>query len=265
MIQSRDNPRYKRLQRIAQGKRPVGGGEQQLWLEGVHLCQSWIERFGEPESVVVDAEALASDAEIQQLLAEATQAEQLVLDRRLFKALSSVERPQGIAFVVSPPTPMQQQGLRDDAVLLDRIQDPGNLGTMLRTAAAAGITQVYLSKGCVAAWSQKVLRSAQGAHFHLNIYEQVDLPRLMSDATIPVYATALHQARSLYDIEIPTRAAWVFGNEGQGVDPALLNLVAQKVFIPQSEKVESLNVAIAAGICLFEQQRQRLAFTRTKP
>ncbi|WP_308217600.1 TrmH family RNA methyltransferase [Paenalcaligenes niemegkensis] len=177
----------------------------------------------------------------------------------LLRSLSKVEQPQGIAFAVSMPTQSPDGPLDGAALLLDRIQDPGNLGTLLRTAAAADIGQVFLSEGCADVWSQKVLRSAQGAHFNLSLYEQVDLHHLIRHSKVQVFATSLDDAQSLYQIRIPSSAAWVFGNEGQGVEAALQQKATARVFIPQSARVESLNVAIAAGICLFEQRRQSLA------
>src|SRR5690606_18830011 len=108
---------------------------------------------------------------------------------------------------------------------------------------------------CASAWSPKVLRSAQGAHFVMTIYEHADLAALRSRLAVPLIATALEGAQSLYDTALPAECAWVFGNEGQGVDAALLVQADLRVFIPQIAEVESLNVAVAAGVCLFEQRR----------
>src|SRR5690606_4396398 len=124
------------------------------------------------------------------------------------------------------------------------------------TAAAAGIDQAFLSPGCAGAWSPKVLRSAQGAHFAMRLYEEVDLAALHARLRVPLMATALEQAQSLYQQPLPRECAWLMGNEGQGVAAELLDLADCRVFIPQAAGVESLNVAAAAAICLFEQRRQ---------
>src|SRR5690606_27214460 len=117
------------------------------------------------------------------------------------------------------------------------------------------IQHAYLSTGCASAWSAKVMRSAQGAHFVMTIHEHVKLAALRGRLAVPLVATALDDAQSLYDTALPRRCAWVFGNEGQGVAPALLAQADLRVFIPQAAEVESLNVAVAAGVCLFEQRR----------
>ena len=142
---------------------------------------------------------------------------------------------------------------------LDRVQDPGNLGTLLRTAAAVGIKQVFVSEGSVSAWSPKVLRSAQGAHFVLQVYEHLDLHALRERLRVPLVATALEQGQMLYSLDLPKACAWLAGNEGQGVDPALLARADLRVFIPQSDAVESLNVGVATAVCLYEQLRQHQA------
>ena len=260
IIASRQNPSYKRLQRIVEGKRPIEGDLSGLWLEGPNLCQSWLQHYGTPELVVVDAEREPLPDVVQQLLNTVSPRQQVMLSSSLMKALSSVEQGQGVAFVVQRPIVPAQLILKTAALLLDRVQDPGNLGTLLRTAAAAGVRDVFLSVGCADAWSQKCLRSGQGAHFALAIHENQDLQALLQHAQVPVYTTTLsNRAQSLFALEIAKDGAWLFGNEGRGVHPDLLEQSRHQVFIPQEAAVESLNVAVAAAICLFEQRRQHLS------
>lgn len=259
MIASRQNPTYKRLQRVVNGKRPMEGDEPVLWLEGHNLCQSWLQQYGQPELVVVDAEREPFSDAFYALLDTVPERRQVRLASGLMKSLSGVEQGQGIAFVVKRPVLPARAVLSEAALLLDRVQDPGNVGTLLRTAAAAGIRTVFLSVGCADAWSQKSLRSGQGAHFALAIYEAQDLHSLLQQAKVPVYTTTLSaEAQSLYALPIAKDGAWLFGNEGQGVHPELLAQSRHHVFIPQEPAVESLNVAAAAAICLFEQRRQAL-------
>lgn len=259
-IASRDNPDFRLLIRAQEGRRAPGERASvplPVALEGPHLCSSWLDIQGQPELAFVD-ETRVAQSEISGILAQVDSSRIRLCAPAMMKAASQVVQGQGLTFLVRAPTPSVPQNIDENCLWLDRLQDPGNMGTLLRTAAAAGIAQVYLSGGCVAAWSPKVLRSAQGAHFALAIHEGQDLIELRERLRIPLLVTALEGAQSLYEAELPRHAAWVFGNEGRGVSRALLDAADMKLSIPQNEAVESLNVAIAAGICLFEQRRRFL-------
>jgi TrmH family RNA methyltransferase len=158
---------------------------------------------------------------------------------------------------VATPRPRQPQALVESAVLLDGVQDPGNVGSILRSAGAAGIRQVYCSAGTAFCWSPKVLRAAMGAHFVLEIFENVDLPALAASARIPVLATSGYASERLYGLDLSGPVAWVLGHEGQGVSSELLDLATRRVAVPHAGKVESLNVAACAAVCFFEQLRQQ--------
>jgi TrmH family RNA methyltransferase len=254
-ISSRSNPEYKQLLRLAEGRR----GSQAV-LEGVHLCQEWAARYGAPRYALFDAEMLVrgQGGELGEL-ARAAGGACATCEPALMRALSPVGQDQGVCFLVDVPEPPRPRRIGENSLWLDRVQDPGNVGTLLRTAAAAGVRHAYLSPGCAAAWSAKVLRSAQGAHFAMAIYEHVDLAAEHARLAVPLLATSLQDGVSLYAQALPRHCAWLFGNEGRGVEPALLQLADLKIFIPQAERVESLNVAAAAAVCLFEQRRQGLA------
>lgn len=254
-ISSRDNPLYKRVQRLLDGKR-VNGDVPELVLEGIHLCQAWLQHQGAPLWALFDADKVSRHAELAALADSLPEHTVIACEPALMQRLSAVVHGQGVLFVVAAPRPVRPSHITHNSLWLDRVQDPGNVGTLLRTAAAAGIRHAYLSVGCAAAWSGKVLRSAQGAHFVLTIYEGVDLQAERQRLSVPLVATALHDASSLYATALPEKCAWVFGNEGQGVDAELLAHANLRVFIPQQADVESLNVAVASGICLFEQRRQ---------
>lgn len=256
-IQSKDNAQFKQLVRISQGKKTDAG--LLVWLDGVHLSQAWLDLGLEVMWAVFDTERLAMHLELQRIHQRVDPRLTVGLSPALMRQLSSVEQAQGVGLVVRAPSYEQAltQPIQTNCVYLDRLQDPGNVGTLLRTLAAAGIKEAYLSPGCAWVWSQKVLRSAQGAHFVLRIHEQVDYASFLQRVQIPIYATALEQAQPLYDLDLRTAIAWVFGNEGQGVHPDLLAQATQRVCIPQVPQVESLNVAAAAAVCLFEQRRQQ--------
>jgi TrmH family RNA methyltransferase len=260
-ISSRENPLYKRVARLVRGKRDLGADgtpKHHLVLEGVHLCQAWLEHIGAPELALFDHEGLHQDAELGQLAQAAGADRSVSCDSHLMRGLSHLEQGQSVYFVVAAPQTAVPPRIEESSLWLDRVQDPGNVGTLLRIAAAAGIKHVYLSSGCASAWSSKVLRAGQGAHFALSVYEHVDLVAESTRLAIPLLATALVDARPLYELALPAQCVWVFGNEGQGVDQSLLDAATARVYIPQEERVESLNVAAAAAICLFEQRRQQL-------
>lgn len=260
-ISSRENPLYKRVARLARGKRDIGAdgtAQHHLVLEGIHLCQAWLEHIGAPEIALFDHESLARNAELSQLAQAIGSDHSVSCESHLMRGLSHLEQGQSVYFVVPAPQTAVPARIEQSSLWLDRVQDPGNVGTLLRIAAAAGIKHVYLSSGCASAWSSKVLRAGQGAHFALSIYEHVDLVAESTTLAIPLLATALVDARPLYELALPAQCVWVFGNEGQGVDPRLLDAATARVYIPQEERVESLNVAAAAAICLFEQRRQQL-------
>ena len=250
-ISSRDNPVYKHLQRLARGPR-----DGQAFLEGVHLCQEWLRHKGQPELALFDAVRLEQGGELADLARAVPPAASISCEPALAGGLSQVGHGQGVYFVVRVPETDMPARIAANCLWLDRVQDPGNMGTLLRTAAAAGIAEAYLSTGCASAWSPKVLRSAQGAHFAMSLHEHADLAGLGSRLDVPLVATALERAVPLYEADLPERCAWLIGNEGQGVAPELLALADMRVYIPQELGVESLNAAVAAAICLFEQRRR---------
>ncbi|MBV8666180.1 MAG: RNA methyltransferase [Burkholderiaceae bacterium] len=260
-ITSRDNPLYKELKHLtssAQVRRKAG----QSVLEGIHLCDAYLQHAGLPLLCVI-GESTLQHAEAAALLGRCDQggASCIVLPDALFHVLSQVENGVALIFIVKTPQAAYQPVLTQDAVLLDNLQDPGNLGSILRSAAAAGIREVYCSAGTASAWSPKVLRSAMGAHFLLTIFENVDLLQLTRNTKVPVLATSSHAEDSVYRADLKRPLAWLFGHEGQGVSEELLALAREKVAIPHLGEVESLNVAACAAICFFEQVRQRIAGT----
>ncbi len=257
-ISSRENPLYKELKLLAtssQARRKAG----RTLLDGVHLCEVYLHQIGMPPFCVVSESAL-ENPEVAAVLkkCDAGHAHCILLPDILYRTLSQVEHGVGLQFVVDTPQIEVPPRLAQSAVLLDNLQDPGNLGSILRSAAAAGIEYVFCSKGTAFAWSPKVLRAGMGAHFLLKILENVDLEQLMRDAAVPILATSSHATQTIYNVNLKHPAAWIFGHEGQGVAPELLELAAQQVSIPHLGPVESLNVAASAAVCLFEQVRQQI-------
>ena len=254
LIQSRDNLFYKSLKRLAESGRERRKTGRTL-LDGVHLVEAWETRYGPVETLVVGESALAG-GEIAGFVAGR---ECTLLSDALLRDLGLVDTPSGLLAVVAMPGRASAVDLDRDAVLLDGVQDPGNVGTLLRTAAAAGIRQVLLSPGCAAAWSPKVLRAGQGAQFVLDIHEDADLAEFVAAYRGSTAVTCLDGATSLYEAQWQGPLAWIFGAEGQGVRRELIAAADLRIRIPMPGAVESLNVGAAAAVCLFEALRRRLS------
>ena len=256
-ISSRDNAFYKELKHLAGSTQALRRAGRSL-LDGVHLCQTYLDLVGQPVHCVVSEGALANP-EVGAIVARVEDgwAPVTALPDALFGALSQVEHGIHLLFLVDTPRPVQPAALVESAVLLDGVQDPGNAGSILRSAGAAGVKQVYCSPGTASIWSPKVLRAAMGAHFVLEIFENVDLPDLVRAARVPVLATSGYASDAIYDVDLNRHVAWLLGHEGQGVSDTLLNLATHRVVIPHAGAVESLNVAACAAVCFFEQARQR--------
>lgn len=253
LIQSRDNRFFKQLKKLAESGRERKKQGLTL-LDGAHLLEAY-EAAGNQVQHIVVAESAQPGQELAALLKGR---EPVVLSDVLMRELGLVDTPSGILAVIPLPSAMPQLRFAEDAVWLDGVQDPGNVGTLLRTAAAAGVRQIVLSTGCAAAWSPKVLRAGQGAHFVLDIIEDADLMALAVQQQSCLAVTCLEGATSLYETAWQGPLTWIFGAEGQGVSPALIAQADLRVRIPMPGQVESLNVAAAAAICLFEAVRRQL-------
>ncbi len=256
-IQSRDNTFYKELTKLA-GSARQRGRENQTLLDGAHLLAAYLDSGSRPTHIMVNNAALG-DAEVEALLERATGIPVTQLDDSLFAALSDLKTPTGILTLIDLPQSAATISDSHFALFLEDIQDPGNLGSMLRSAAAAGCDAVFLSGGCADAWSPKVLRAAMGGHFLLNIHERQDLPAVAKAFPGMLLAAALRATHNLYDCDLRGKVAFLVGNEGAGLSAELLQLATQTMTIPMPGRVESLNAAAATAICLFEAVRQRRA------
>lgn len=253
-IESRSNATFKQLLGLAQGAREQRESGRTL-IDGAHLVSAYQEKIGAPECLLV-SESGCDKAEIAALLAASEAAEVTVLRDALFRELSGVASPSGIAAVVAIPAQTNVPAA-GSCVLLDAIQDAGNVGSILRSAAAAGIGDVYLGAGCAGAWTPRVLRAGQGAHFDLRLRERSDLATVLRGYPGLVLAAVAQGGESLYEVVIGRRrVAWIFGSEGTGIRAELLAWAQHRVAIPMAPGCESLNVAAAAAICLFEAVRQ---------
>ena len=254
-IESRDNPFFKEIAKLADSARQRGKQKLTL-LDGTHLLAAYLDSGSRPLHILVNS-AAPGEAEVEALLERAAGLPVTQLDDRLFAGLSELKTPSGILALIDLPQPVATVANSRFALLLEDIQDPGNLGSMLRSAAAAGCDAVFLSEGCADAWSPKVLRAAMGGHFVLNVHERQNLPGVVKAFPGRLLAATLQVTHNLYDCDLRGNIALMIGNEGAGLSADLLNLATQEMAIPMPGKVESLNAAAATAICLFEAVRQR--------
>jgi TrmH family RNA methyltransferase len=253
-IASRDNPTFKDLRDLARDARRQRR-ESKALLDGPHLLGAAFAQGVMPDLLAV-SESAAAMPEIAALLMRAPHVTTLCLRDSLFREISELATPVGILARIAIPA--ASTGLPSgDCLLLDAVQDAGNVGTLLRTAAAAGVQDVLLGEGCAGAWTPRVLRAGQGAHFWLCIREQVDLAAFLENYPGQSVAAVAHQGDSLYTLNFAGPTAWLMGSEGAGIQSQLLVNAKRLATIPLAAGSESLNVGAAAAVCLFEMCRQR--------
>lgn len=250
-ITSRDNAIFKHLKKLAENKRERSK-EGKTLLDGVHLIEGYLQTFGEPELVVIPEGK--STHEAANMIQQLGDVNTVMFPTLMFAELTPVTTSTGVLALVKVPSIAAPKTV-NFTLMLEDIQDPGNLGSMLRTALGAGVDAVYLSKGCADIWSPKCLRGGQGAQFHLPIIESMDIVESIKGFVGSSYATTL-SGESLYDQDLTQPSAFLIGNEGAGLTSHAINAATTQVSIPMNAALESLNAAAAAAVCLFERQRQ---------
>lgn len=250
-ITSRDNPLLKELRKLSSeptAYRKTG----RVWLEGDHLCSAALLRGIKPSAAIFSDSFMPLAGVFTSSIAIKNIVKIVIISDKLWQDISSLESPAKMGFVVDLPSAVQIIP-NVATVILDRVQDAGNVGSILRSAAAFGFKQVIALTGTAALWSPKVLRAGMGAHFGLQLVESASLEDL-SVLTIPLVVTSSHQGDFLQNLmqnkQLPQPCAWVMGHEGQGVRAELLQQARVSVRIGQPGGEESLNVAAAAAICL---------------
>ena len=254
-ITSQDNPTFRQLRALAGSSRERRSLNRTL-LDGLHLLQAYVARVGPPELLAL-SESAAHSGEMAGFLASQPGMRLVVLSDALFGKVGLVSTPTGVVSMIEIPVVRPVRRPAGSCVLLDAVQDAGNLGSILRSAAAAGLADAYLGRGCAQAWSPKVLRAAMGAHFDLAIHEHADLGAVLREFVGLSISASLRGRKDLYDLDLSGPVAWLLGNEGAGLSPELEALASQAVRIPMPGGTESLNVAAAAAVCLFEEVRQK--------
>jgi TrmH family RNA methyltransferase len=236
-------------------------------IEGIHLLQSWnasTESFLDIRVVLTTNTGLLNP-EISTLIAQMVDRSEgcshidfVLVEESIWHELSDLGNAPHLISLVAIPESFDLINFDQDVVVLDGIQDAGNVGTILRTSLAAGFRNVIALKGTANIWSPKVLRAAMGVHSYLKIKEGVKSSDFVSDVVTQKISARLQDAKSIYDLsaDLMKPVAWVFGNEGQGVSELLIEN-SLGAYIPINAEVESLNVASAAAVCLFETTRVR--------
>lgn len=254
LIQSKDNPRFRSALDLVQSSRERRK-RHQTFIEGIHLCRAFEQGGGTPLQIL-STELALQNAEVAALWNRTSQ-EHCLLSAGLFRELSQVDNGVAIAYVIDTPRAELPETITSTSVYLDRVQDPGNIGSILRCCAAAGVGNLITSPGSAFCWAPKVLRAAMGAHFLVNIFEGVTWQSLKPRVRISRLATAANAAQTLWDAKLSEPCLWMFGNEGAGLAAEIGAQVDRWISIPINPQVESLNVAAAAAVCLFEQRRQQ--------
>ncbi|MFZ9495704.1 MAG: TrmH family RNA methyltransferase [Candidatus Methylopumilus sp.] len=249
VISSRGNQHFKHLKKLNESPR-YRHEVQQTILDGMHLIESYAERFGSPDSI-----ALIEGGHIDQIasyLNENTQV--LEFPAGLFSEIAPVISPTGILASINIPH-LEPPKKQNCILLLEDIQDPGNLGSILRSASASGVDLVFLSDHCADLWSPKVLRGGQGAHFHLPCIEKANFSDITKTFTGKIFATTL-SGKSIFQEDLKGPVAFIFGNEGNGIHSETMRLTSHSIHIPMQKGIESLNVSAAVSVCLYEKYRQ---------
>jgi len=243
VLTSRDNPRIKRWAKLAADPR-LRRKEGRCLIEGPHLLAALLEQGMKPIAVFVTEEGLQNE-EVKKLAGSSP----VLVSKGVFKSIVDAENPPGIAAEIAIPKRNQSSNAQ---VFLERVQDPSNVGAIIRSAAAFGVGRIVLDPGCADAWSPKALRAGMGGHFSLRIDETQAFEDELKAFEGTLVCTAPRGGVSLKKLSSEKPLGWIFGAEGQGVSPQAAHHAKVRVTIPMSGATESLNVAVAAAICFYE-------------
>ncbi len=257
-ITSKENALIKHISKLKEKKYRTEFNE--YLIEGIKLVKEAIIENANIKQIVISENNLES-ANIQDFLKDDNGIEYIVVPEKIFYIISDVEKPQGILAVISKnDNNLNIDYSQDFILILDNIQDPGNLGTIIRTADSCNIKQILVSRGTAECYNPKVIRSTMGAIFRVNIIECDNLKNTIQEIqnnNFKVISTSLDTEKSIYDIKLK-KVAVVIGNEANGVSKEIQNIADEKAKIPMLGKTESLNASIATGVILYEYVRQKL-------
>ena len=252
-ITSRDNPRVRRWRELTRDSRERRR-QRRAMIEGANLISACLQSGCKLESLILSKSG-SSRVELVALAGQ-TGKSPVVLADSVFRSITETESPVGIVAEISLPGSTLNLKSSAACVFLEAIQDPGNIGAILRSAAAFGVRDAVLGRGCADAWSPKVLRAAAGAHFSMRISENADLEAALHEFGGKAICTVPRGGIAISAADLSGRIGWILGAEGQGVSDALAARAAQKITIPMPGGAESLNVAAAAAILFYEFSRR---------
>ncbi|WP_019520475.1 TrmH family RNA methyltransferase [Faucicola boevrei] len=254
IITSKDNPTIKTAHALltqSRQRKKLG----QTVLEGTHLLDAYLNAKLLPKTVIVSESGL-ENSEINTLIHRLNGVKILTIHDNLYKEIRTLGESLPIMAIIDTPNHQLNQEVTTDCLIINGVQDNGNLGTLLRTASAVGFSTVICTTGTAQAYSPKTLRAGMGANFSLIIYENVSVNDMLNFIKVPLFATSSHTDEVIYELDLKQPLALIMGHEGQGVNEILLNQ-AKKLALPQPNGQESLNVGVAGSVCLYEILRQR--------
>lgn len=230
-------------------------------IEGAKIVQEAIQEKAKIKQIIISENAINTDLIQNHLKEELQKIDYIQVPSKIFKLISEVEKPQGILAIIEKEKQEEYIDVNQDIILaLDDLQDPGNLGTIIRTADSVGLKQILISKGTTEAYNPKVIRSTMGAIFRVKIIEcenlKETLKRLQKN-NFKIMVTDLNTDKSIYDIKLQKKVI-IIGNEANGVSEEIKNIADTRAIIPMFGKTESLNASIATGVILYEYVRQKL-------
>lgn len=253
-ITSKDNPTIKTVAALLTQSRQRKKQGQTV-IEGTHLLDAYLNADLTPDTVIVSEYGLANP-EISQLLYRLKGVKLVTVSEQLYKEIRTLGESLPIMAIIEMPMLSLDYPITHDCLIVNGVQDNGNLGTLLRTASAVGVKTVICTTGTAQAYAPKTLRASMGANFSLDIYENVSVEKVLDMVEVPLFATSSHTDNLIYRTDLTQPLALIMGHEGQGVDDILMNQATQ-IALPQPNGQESLNVAIAGSLCLYEMLRQR--------
>ena len=254
VISSKDNDLIKHIRKLKDKK--YRDEYDEFIVEGLKMVEEALEEKVKFKTIIICEEFLG-DSIKQDLLYDLAKENVVYVTAKVFKLLTDVLTPQGILAVVEKNKSNELNYKEDLFLILDNIQDPGNMGTIIRTADSVGLSQIIVQKNSVDCYNQKVVRSSMGAIYRVNIIESQDLGKTIKELKkhkIKIYATDLKTDKSIYDVDYK-KSAIIIGNEANGVSQEVLKLADERIKIPMKGKTESLNAAVATGIILYNAVR----------
>lgn len=251
VLSSKDNPKVRHWRKLS-GDSRYRRAQKRALIEGPHLLQAALQHGRKPVNVLATEDG-AADREIQKLLQQSA-ARPVIVTQAVLRSIADAESPQGVAAEIEIPASADRGGA--PAVFLEGVQDPANVGAILRTAAAFGVRRVVLDQACADPWSPKALRAGMGGHFALVVGETKELSIELDRFPGTVVCTVARDGTPLAKAQLNRSLGWVFGGEGRGLTDAVLSKARLKVTVPVAPGTESLNVAAAVAVCLYEASRQ---------